>query len=130
MKIPKSFIVAAFLWPIVLLLFWEGYEKTLATVVPARFHEHVMPWQLYVYPWGFKGPYRRQGPYITADRCRDKGLDTLSDYMARWPDITFTGARFTCSQRCEYAIEGTDVRVCAQVRQFNIQGNHVQDTGI
>lgn len=130
MKIPKSFIAFTFLWPVLVLLWWEGYEVTVETIIPARFHDDVMPWELYVYPWGFNGPYKHTGPHITSAGCRERGLDTLSDFMTEWPDVTFASAKFTCSQRCKFRIEGTDTRVCARVQQFNVQGVPVKDNGV
>ena len=130
MKIPKSFVAFVFLWPIAILVFWSGYEVTVETIIPARFHDEVMPWELYVYPWGFSGPYKQTGPHITFAGCREEGLGELSGYMQQWPDVSFNTAKFTCSQRCRFRIEGTDTRVCARVEQFNVHGVPVKDNGI
>lgn len=122
MKIPRSFVAFVFLWPIAVMLFWDGYESTVEMLTPAKYHAAVMPWELYVYPWGFGGPYKRKGPFIMFSRCRRAGLNELTNYMEQWPDVAFDTAKFTCSQRCRFKIEGTDTRVCAQVEQFNVQG--------
>ena len=125
----KSLIIFLLLWPLAVWLWVAGQETVIETVVPNKYHAQVMPWHLWVYPWGYGGPYRKQGPYLRESSCRDAGLESLQEYMAQWPDVRFDTARYTCSQRCRFQIDGTDVRVCARVIQYGVSGDLVKESG-
>lgn len=126
----KPLIIFLLVWPVLVMYWRNGYESTLLFIVPRKYHEVMAPWHLWVYPWGFNGPYKESGPYIKRGGCREAGLNTLHGYMSDWPNVNFNGARFTCSQRCQFKIEHTDVRVCARVTQYDVSGAPVRENGI